>query len=182
EVIVAAAIPAFLYFVGIFLQVDGYSAIRKLHGTDKRLLPKTMQALKEGWPYVTALLILTVLLLILPSEAQVPFYIVALLLGIAIFRPSVKFGPQELFNLIVDAGKSLGQIIGIIAGVGLILGGLSVTGVALSLSRDLVVLVGENLILMLIAGAIACFILGMGLSISAAYVFLAIVMAPAIIA
>jgi len=182
EVIVAAAIPAFLYFVGIFLQVDGYSAIRKLHGTDKRLLPKTMQALKEGWPYVTALLILTVLLLILPSEAQVPFYIVALLLGIAIFRPSVKFGPQELFNLIVDAGKSLGQIIGIIAGVGLILGGLSVTGVALSLSRDLVVLVGENLILMLIAGAIACFILGMGLTISAAYVFLAIVMAPAIIA
>src|SRR5699024_12727115 len=66
------------------------------------------------------------------SEAQVPFYIVALLLGIALVRPSVKFGFKELFEMMLDAGKSLGQIIAIIAGVGLILGGLSSTGVARS--------------------------------------------------
>lgn len=182
EVIIAAAIPAALYFIGIFLQVDGYAAIRNLHGTDKSLLPRLGKALRDGWPYVTALAILTVMLLNMPSEAQVPFYIVGLLLGIAILRPSLKFGPKELFNMVLDAGKSLGQIISIIAGVGLILGGLSATGVALSLSRDLVVLVGGNLIPLLIAAALACFVLGMGLTISAAYVFLAIVMVPAIIA
>src|SRR5699024_3913289 len=134
------------------------------------------------WPYVIALGILTGMLLTMPSEAQVPFYIVALLLGIALVRPSVKFGVRELFEMMLDAGKSLGQIIAIIAGVGLILGGRSSTGVALSLSRDLLMLVGGNLILLLIAAAVACFILGMGLTISAAYVFLAIVMVPAIIA
>ena len=42
----------------------------------------------------------------------------------------------------------------IIAGVGLILGGLTATGVALSLSRDLVALVGDNVVLILIAGAV----------------------------
>ena len=182
EIIIAATIPAALYFMGIFLQVDGYAALRRLHGEDKKLLPRVSQALRDGWPYVIALGILTVMLLTLPSEAQVPFYIVALLVGIAIIRPSVKFGGRELFNMMLDAGKSLGQIIAIIAGVGLILGGLSSTGVALSLSRDLLMLVGENLILLLIAAAVACFILGMGLTISAAYVFLAIVMVPAIIA
>lgn len=182
EIIVAATIPAALYFFGIFLQVDGYAALRKLHGEDKKLLPRVSQALREGWPYVVALGILTGMLLTMPSEAQVPFYIVALLLGIALVRPSITFGPKELFNMMVDAGKSLGQIIAIIAGVGLILGGLSSTGVALSLSRDLLMLVGENLIFLLIAAALACFILGMGLTISAAYVFLAIVMVPAIIA
>lgn len=182
EIIIAATIPAILYFLGIFIQIDGYSAIRNLHGTPKSLLPRVRDALREGWPYVIALALLTVMLLTMPSEAQVPFYIIVLLIGIALVRPSLKFGLKEVFEMLLDAGKSLGQIIGIIAGVGLILGGLSATGVALSLSRDLVVLVGENLILILIAGAIACFVLGMGLTISAAYVFLAIVMAPAITA
>ncbi|WP_420098449.1 TRAP transporter permease [Corynebacterium sp.] len=182
EVLIAAAIPAFLYFLGIFLQIDGYAARRELAGTPTSMLPKFGRAVVEGWPYLTAIVLLTGMLVVMPSEAQVPFWIVALLLVIAAVRPTVSFGPRQVADMLLAAGKSLGQIIGIIAGVGLILGGLSATGVALSLSRDLIVLVGENLIPILIAGALACFILGMGLTISAAYVFLAIVMAPAVTA
>ncbi|WP_291479683.1 TRAP transporter permease [Corynebacterium sp.] len=182
EVLIAAALPAFLYFLGIFLQVDGYAARRRLTGTPKDQLPRFGRALVEGWPYITSIALLTLMLVLTPSEAQVPYWITALLIGIAVVRPSIPFGPRQVVAMVLDAGKSLGQIIGIIAGVGLILGGLSATGVALSLSRDLIVLVGENLLPILIAGALACFILGMGLTISAAYVFLAIVMAPAVTA
>ena len=182
EIIIAAAIPAFLYFLGIFLQVDGYAAMRGLKGTRKELLPKLGAALIAGWPYIAALALLTVMLFFAGSESQVPFWVVGLLLVIAILKPSLKFGPHQFLEMMLDVGKTLGQIVGIIAGVGLILGGLSATGVALSLSRDLVALVGENVVLILIAGAFACFVLGMGLTISAAYVFLAIVMAPALTA
>lgn len=182
EIIVAAAIPAFLYFLGIFVQIDGYAALHGLSGTRKDLLPKLGGSLIAGWPYLAALALLTVMLFTSGAESQVPFWVVGLLLTIAIIKPGLKFGMREFFNMLLDAGKTLGQIIGIIAGVGLILGGLSATGVALSLSRDLIALVGENVILILIAGAIACFVLGMGLTISAAYVFLAIVMAPALTA
>ncbi|MEU5839815.1 TRAP transporter permease [Streptomyces diacarni] len=182
QIIVAAAIPAFLYYLGIFLQVDGYAAKRGLKGTRKDLLPKFIASLVSGWPYISALGLLTAMLFFAGSESQVPFWVVGLLLVIALAKPSLKFGIIEFRDMMLDAGKTLAQIIGIIAGVGLILGGLSATGVALSLSRDLVALVGENVILILIAGAIACFVLGMGLTISAAYVFLAIVMAPALTA
>lgn len=181
EILLAAIIPAFLYFLGIFIQIDGYAALRGLHGTPKHLLPKLGAALLAGWPYIGAFVLLTVLLFNVGSEAQVPFWVVAVLLVIAIIKPGLKFGVREFFEMILDAGKTMAQIIGLIAGVGLILGGLSATGVALSLSRDLVAMVGENVVLILIAGAIACFVLGMGLTISAAYVFLAIVMAPALI-
>lgn len=182
EIIVAAAIPAFLYFLGIFLQIDGYAAMRGMTGLPKERLPRMIESIKAGWPYILVLALLTVLLFTLGSEAQAPFYVVGALILIAVLRPSQKFGTREFFDMILDTGKTLGQIIGIIAGVGLILGGLSATGVALSLSRDLVNLVGDNVILILIAGAIACFVLGMGLTISAAYVFLAIVMVPALTA
>lgn len=180
QIIVAAAIPAFLYFLGIFIQIDGYAAMRGLRGTPKSLLPRASAAVIAGWPYLAALAMLTVMLFTTGSEAQVPFWVVGLLILIAIIKPSLRFGPKEIGEMLLDLGKTLGQIIGIIAGVGLILGGLSATGVALSLSRDLVALVGENVVLILIAGALACFVLGMGLTISAAYVFLAIVMVPAL--
>lgn len=182
EIIIAAAIPAFLYFLGIFLQIDGYAAMRGMKGLPQDRLPRVFESAKAGWPYLLVLALLTVLLFVLGSEAQAPFYVVGALVLIAMLRPSQKFGLREFFGMILDTGKTLGQIIGIIAGVGLILGGLSATGVALSLSRDLVNLVGDNVFLILIAGAIACFVLGMGLTISAAYVFLAIVMVPALTA
>ena len=182
EIIVAAAIPALLYFLGIFLQIDGYAAKQGMRGIPKDQLPGVGRAALQGWPYLLVLALLTVLLFTLGSEAQAPFYVVAALVIIAVLRPSQDFGVSEFFDMILDTGKTLGQIIGIIAGVGLILGGLSATGVALSLSRDLVNLVGDNVVLILIAGALACFVLGMGLTISAAYVFLAIVMVPALTA
>lgn len=182
EIIIAAAIPALLYFLGIFLQIDGYAAMRGMQGMPKDRLPRIGQAALAGWPYLLVLGLLVALLFVLGSEAQAPYYVVGALVVIALLRPSQKFGLREFFDMLLDTGKTLGQIIGIIAGVGLILGGLSATGVALSLSRDLVNLVGDNVVLILIAGAIACFVLGMGLTISAAYVFLAIVMVPALTA
>ena len=181
-ILVAATIPAVLYYLGIFFQIDGYAAQRGLRGTPRALLPRAGAALVSGWPYLAALALLTVLLFTGDSESQVPFWVAGLLLVIAFLKPGLKFGPAEWVEMGVDVGKTLGQIVAIIAGVGLILGGLSATGVALSLSRDLVALVGENVVLLLIAGAAVCFVLGMGLTISAAYVFLAIVMVPAVTA
>ena len=181
-ILVAATIPAILYYLGIFFQIDGYAAQRGLRGTAKHLLPRARGALLQGWPYLGALAVLTILLFTTDSEAQVPYWVVAILLVIALVKPGVTFGPRQWLDMGVDVGKTLAQIVGIIAGVGLILGGLTATGVALSLSRDLVALVGDNVVLILIAGAVVCFVLGMGLTISAAYVFLAIVMVPAVTA
>ncbi|MFI7483376.1 TRAP transporter permease [Kocuria sp. M1R5S2] len=181
EILVAATIPAVLYFLGIYLQVDGYAARKGLRGVPARLLPRTLATLVQGWPYVLALGLLTGLLFLTNSEAQVPYWVVLVLLAVAVLRPGRTFGPRQFTDFLVDAGRTLSSIIGIIAGVGLILGGLTATGVSLSLARELVSLVGDNVVLILIAGAVTCFILGTGMTISAAYVFLAIVMVPAVV-
>lgn len=116
------------------------------------------------------------------DEAQAPFFTVALLIAIALVLPSNRLRLSGLRDIVIATGHNVAEIIGIIAGVGLIVGGLSMSGVSLSLARELVAAVGDNLILILIAGAITCFILGMGMTVSAVYVFLAIVMAPALVA
>lgn len=184
EVALAAAIPALLYFLGIFIQVDAFSAKTGLRGMRRDLLPRIGQVLRDGWPYLTALIGLIVLMVVYRNETQAPYFIIAFLLVVEcakfILAGDMKKLPSMLFDFVYASGRTLAEIMGIIAGVGLIVGGLSMTGVSLSLARELVALVDGNLILILIAGAITSFVLGMGMTVSAVYVFLAIVMAPAL--
>jgi TRAP-type uncharacterized transport system fused permease subunit len=66
--------------------------------------------------------------------------------------------------------------------VGLIIGSLSVTGLAGTLANDLVHLAGNNIYVLLVMGAITSFIFGMGMTVTACYIFLAIVLAPPLVA
>ncbi|SMY11701.1 TRAP transporter permease [Brevibacterium jeotgali] len=184
EVALAAAIPALLYFLGIFIQVDAFSAKTGLRGMRRDLLPRVGRVLFDGWPYLTALIGLIVLMVVSRNETQAPYFVIAFLLVVEctkfVLAGDVKRLPGMLFDFVYASGRTIAEIIGIIAGVGLIVGGLSMTGVSLSLARELVALVDGNLILILIAGAVTSFVLGMGMTVSAVYVFLAIVMAPAL--
>ena len=78
-------------------------------------------------------------------------------------------------------GRLLAELVAILAAVGLIIGGLMVTGMAGTFSGDLVRLAGGNVVLLLLMGAATSFILGVGMTVTAAYIFLAIVLAPALI-
>lgn len=181
QIALAATIPALLYYWGIFLQVDAYSAKSGLKGMKRSELPRLLKTLLHGIPYLAALVGLLVLLFTTGDEAQAPYWVVAFLLVCMLFLKEHRLTPKRLFEFLLASGKTIAEIIGIIAGVGLIVGGLSMTGVSLSLARELVNVVGDNLALILIAAALTSFVLGMGMTVSAVYVFLAIVMAPALV-
>jgi TRAP transporter 4TM/12TM fusion protein len=182
DVALAAAIPALLYYIGIYVQVDAYASKVGLRGIPRAQLPDFVPVLRKGWHYLAALAGLVFLLVQFRNESQAPFQIAAVLIVIAALKRTDRLTLTGLRDLFLGAGKTIAEILGIIAGVGLIVGGLSMTGVSLSLARELVSLVGGSVILILIAGAITSFVLGMGMTVSAVYVFLAIVMAPALIA
>ncbi len=77
-------------------------------------------------------------------------------------------------------GRLLAELVGILAAVGLIIGGVMVTGMAGSFSGELR-LAGGNIYLLLLLGALTSFLLGIGMTVTAAYIFLAIILAPALI-
>jgi TRAP-type uncharacterized transport system fused permease subunit len=68
-----------------------------------------------------------------------------------------------------------------LTGVGLIVGALSVTGLSGTLINDLLFLAGGSTGALLVMGALTSFVLGIGMTVTAAYIFLAIVLAPALI-
>ncbi|MCK4722297.1 MAG: TRAP transporter large permease subunit, partial [Dehalococcoidia bacterium] len=89
---------------------------------------------------------------------------------------------SRIRDLIILAGRTLSMLTAQLAAVGLIIGALTVTGMAVTVSGDLVRLAGGNTTLLLVMGALTCFILGMGMTVTAAYIFLALVLAPALTA
>jgi TRAP transporter 4TM/12TM fusion protein len=182
EIVIAAFLPAILYFFALFMQTDFYAARNGLRGVGASEVPPLLATLISGWYYIGALVALTVLLLVWHLEGEAPYWVSLFLVLVAVARArSIGFTPMRFAGLIVDVGQAIAQIIGLIAGIGLIIGALSITGVANSFSRELVQYAGNNIPLLLATGALTSFILGMGMTASACYIFLAIVLAPALI-
>ena len=180
-VALAAAIPALLYFFGLFVQVDAYAARRGLVGTPRDELPSLKETLKQGWFYIAAFLVLIFLLVYLQREAVAPFIATGLLLALNQLSPDYRWDLKKAGEFLVATGKLLMELLTIMAGVGLIVGALSITGLSGTLVNDLLYLAGDSTLLLLLMGAFCSFLLGIGMTVTAAYVFLAIVLAPALI-
>ena len=77
-------------------------------------------------------------------------------------------------------GRTFVELVGILAGCGLLIGAFSMTGVVSSLANDLLRIAGDNVLLLLVMCAITSLVLGLGLTTTACYIFLAILVAPAL--
>lgn len=181
SIVIAAVVPSILYYLGLLIQVDGYAARVGLKGLPREELPSLKKTLKEGWFYIIALIIL-VFFLILRLEAQAPFYASIFLLLCANIRKETRLNLERVKELLFANIQILSEMVALFAAIGLIIGSLSMTGVAHSLSGEIVHFAHGSKPLLLLLGAFTSFILGMGMTITACYVFLAITLAPALVA
>ncbi len=181
QVALAAAIPALLYFGALFLQLDAEAGRDNLAGQPKETLPRVGATLRAGWFYLGAFALLVFLLLVLQREAFAPYYATAALVVLNQFSPDHRWHLSDVVDFLAAVGKLLGELFAVLAGVGLIVGALSVTGLSGTLVNDLLYLAGDSVALLLLMGAAASFMLGIGMTVTAAYIFLAIVLAPALV-
>jgi len=178
----AAAIPAFLYFFGLFVQIDARAARDGLKGLPEADLPDLKQTLKEGWHHSFAIVLLVFMLLVMRQESLAPYYATAILLIInQIVSKDGRWGKKEVLAFIDGSARLFTNLAAILAGVGMIVGGLSMTGLAGTLVNDLLFIAGGNPYVLLIMGAITSLVLGVGMPSTACYIFLAIMLAPALI-
>ncbi len=182
QVALVAAVPAVLYYMGEFFQVDLRAAKEGMKGMDKKDLPSLKQTFKEGWIYVLPIAVLIYCLFGLRLRAELAAILATLaLLAVASIRPSTRAFWKNLTSLLEGATIGMLEVVVICATAGLVIGIMSYTGLGLSFSRILTELGGGNLLLLAILTAIASSILGMGMPITACYLFLAVLAAPAMV-
>ena len=181
DVALAAAIPAVLYFVALFLQLDAFAARENLQGADEDEIPDLLDTIKNGWYYLGAFAVLVVLLLVMQREALAPWLSTLVLLTLNQFSKRHRWGAKDVFDFLVASGSLFVELLIVLSGVGLIVGALSLTGLSGTLVNELLFLAGGSTLVLLLMGALTSFVLGIGMTVTAAYIFLAIVLAPALI-
>jgi TRAP transporter 4TM/12TM fusion protein len=183
QVALASAIPACIFYFGIFVQVDLLASKRGLKGLPPSEIPRLGHVLKKLAVLlpVGAMLVFTLFGLRLdPAVSGVASGLVALIMCVAAKETRTDFW-RKLLKTLEGTGRILLDIAAILAGAGLLIGCLSISGLASSMSLSLIELAGKNLFLLLLLSAATSFILGMGMPSVAAYVLLAVLTAPALV-
>ncbi len=184
DVMVAAIIPAFLYYAALFFQVDLEAAQRGISGTPRDQIPELWGVLKAGWFFPLPFLVLILGLLVWHLDAQycaviatAMLFVYALTIGYRGRRLSLR----EAVGAVVSSGGATLEVIVITAVSGLLIGVLNLTGVAFSLTLQLLNLSGGSMIVLLVLTAFVALILGLGLPTVGVYVILATLAAPALV-
>jgi len=181
EVCIAAAVPAILYFLSVFTQVDLEAARLGLRGLSRGELPPFRKTMTEGWHYLLPIVMLVTLIVILKySVALAGFYAVVFLFLVSMVKRESRLSLTKLVMACSDFARLV-----VIAGVacalaGPILASLDVTGLGVKIATELVLFAGGNKFLLLGLAAVACFIFGMGMTSIGVYLVLVALIAPAL--
>ncbi len=181
EVVIAAAIPAVLYYFAIFVQVDLEAAKMGLRGMPKEQIPSGRAALKLSWLVLVPLIVLLVSLIVFHINASMSgLYGSASLFLLSLIRKESRLNARKLLACFENTGRGMMDVGVICAMAGIIIGSVVLTGLGLKLSYELVTIAGSSLFLLLLITAIASTILGMGLPVMTCYILLVVLVAPAV--
>ncbi len=179
QVALAAAVPAVLYYVTLFIQVDLLAARNGIHGLPHEEVPHLLPVLKRSASFVLPLTVLIVWMFILnrrPEEAGLLAAAAALVVGF--LTPGVKIGWPEILRILTNAGRGMLEIVAITGLAGVVIGVLQLTGLGFTLTLTLLNIGQSSALLLLVLTAIVSIILGMGMPTTAVYVLLAVLVAP----
>jgi len=184
DVMVAAIIPAFLFYAALFIQVDLESAKLGIVGQPRETLPSVWTVLRNGWHFVIPFVVLVGGLLWANMEAEYAALYATLaliVLAMTVKHKGRRLTLRQAISAVVSAGGAVIDIIIITAIAGILIGAMTITGVSFSLTQQLLTASGDSLVILLILTAFVSFILGLPLPTVGVYVILATLAAPALV-
>ncbi len=184
EVALAALIPAILFYIALFIQVDLEAARSNIQPMHPDEIPRLGKVLKEGWYFLLPFGVLIWALFWGNYEPEVAGLIaiaVMLVLGVAFPYEGKRLGWRDLYVMVRDTGTSVLDLFMLGAAAGVMIGALGYSGVGFTLTLVMVLIAGGSLIALLVLSAIVNIILGLGLPTVWVYIVLATLVAPALI-
>ncbi len=180
EIAKAAAIPAILYFTGVFLMVH-FEALRSgLVGLPRENLPVFSRVMKSQGYLILPIVAIFILLDAGFSPARAAVWSMGLAWIAGLVKREGRMGITALCKAMVAGVAQALPVIATCATAGIIVGVVTLTGVGLKLSSNMIELAGNNLAIALVFTMVASLVLGMGIPTTATYIVLATMAAPAL--
>ncbi|OLO28660.1 hypothetical protein BTR23_17245 [Alkalihalophilus pseudofirmus] len=181
DVVMAAIIPAILYYVCLYMQVDLRAKRNNLHGMEKEEIPNLFSVLKEGFLFFLPLIIIIVMLVMGYSPMRAGLFAIASVILVAAVRTATRLSFKQILTALDLGARSSLETAIACAAAGFIIGIIGLTGIGLKFSSLIIDIAGGSLFLTLILTMITSIILGMGLPTVAAYIVQVPLTIPALI-
>jgi TRAP transporter 4TM/12TM fusion protein len=184
QVVLAALIPAVLYYVALFIIADLEAAKLGITRVEEEQIPKLWPTLKNGWPFFVPIVVLVYALFELNVEAETAaLYACGSVIVVAwVFGYKGKRMPlSDIIDSLVTTGLGILDVMMIVAAAGFILGVLNISGIGFLMTVSLVTLGQNSLPLLLLIAAVLCIFLGMGMPTIGIYILVAVVFAPSLV-
>ncbi len=171
EIIIAATIPAILYFACCLVTVDLEAVRLGLRGLREDEIPNVKKVLLDGGHLFIPVFVLVFLLIVSRmAVSRAGLYAVGAIILVSFMRKHTSMNPRKIVEALVDAAKSGIGITVVVATAGLIIGAVGMTGLGTRFSSVILRIADGNFFLVALLTAMICLVLGMGLPTTAAYI------------
>ena len=182
DVIVAAFLPACLYYIGLYCMVDLEAVKQGIKGSPRENLPRAWPVLKDGVHLLIPVAVLVYELIVVgASMARAGMLSIAAIVIVSWFRKKTRMGLHMFIEALSEGALSTVGIAAICASSGIIVGVIAITGMGIKFSSVVLGLSGGNLFVTLFLTALICMILGLSLPTTASYIITVAVGAPALL-
>jgi len=182
HVVVAAIIPAALYYLCVLFGVHFEAGRLGLKGLPKAELPSAGKVLKEGWFFLIPLGILVFFLAVLQyTPIRSGFYAIVSMFVVSFVSKDSRINIERFKEGAIAAARNTITVALACAAAGLVIGSINLTGAGLKISAAIIAASGGVLWLALLLTALVALLMGMGLPTTAAYIVTGTMAAPALI-
>ncbi len=180
SIAIASLIPALLYYLGVYTQVHLRSHKLGLRSLPDDQIPMISTTLKSGGTFIVPLVTLVAALAVGYTPTMVALFGAVSVIAVWLLNWRT-FSTIKLYDAIAQASFNMVAVTGACAAAGMVIGGITMTGLAGKVSELLVLAAGSNLALTLIISAALTIFLGMGMPTPAAYALAAALLAPTLV-
>lgn len=184
DVVLAALIPAILYYVALFIQADLVAARDGLKPVDADKIPPRWPVFRAGWHYIAPFVVIIVCLFHLnlaPQASALWASIFLVPVGLLIGYQGERMEWTAPIRALSNTGSLVVQLIMIGGMAGIVIGVLNITGLGFAMTQSLVTIAGGSLIPILLMAGLVSIILGMGMPTLGVYLLVATLVAPAMV-
>jgi len=180
KVIVMAAIPALLYFFSIFLMIEADTRRAGARPVTIATPPLWQLTKRHGYHFL-AVVGIPLMLILGMSPFRAVFFSMIIAIALSFVDRANALWPRRLLGALYTGARSVLPVASTTATAGIIVGTVTLTGLGLKISGLIVDLAGGYLFLTVLYSALAIWMLGLAVPVTASYIIAAVMVAPAMI-
>lgn len=181
EIAIAALIPALLYYVPIYVQVHLRAKRLGLRGLSAEDVPKIVPVLKQGFLFIIPLVAISWSLINGYTPTYSAVYGLLAVIIVASLKKSTRIGLKASLEILSETATRMVPVAGACAAAGLVIGGITMTGLASKFGVLVFAISGQDVFISLVVAAALTLLLGLGMPTPSAYILAAVLIAPVMV-